>query len=178
MSAVRKEEIVIPMRPADPDEPRMPLEEELFKPPFWGKHTHSQEDLQGIWSRIWRAFKSRRLCEGFLHYNKCYSLEVWCSAFEYVRRSKDELENINYVRTIADNYVVNGTPSQLDEERMKEVEARAIAAAQLANATAARSSTPEDDPDIVAFAKRGRPTPTVDLANNPVAQRIKNRNRG
>lgn len=189
MSAVRKEEIYrfpepepTPAPPQEPEpvEPQFTPIEEMFCPPHWGKYEHSEDDLRKMWVRIWKCFKSRRLCEEFILNNKAHSLEVWCSAFETVRATKDgKFEHIRYVKKIADNYLVNETPAQQAEREAKEVEAKVNAKLEQARLKAERSGvTDPEDPDVVAFRRRSTPSPIADMADSPMAQRIKNRNRG
>jgi hypothetical protein len=179
MSAVRKPENpdVIPMRPVEPapDEPRFTTEAEMFEPPFWGKHDHSEADLRVMWSRIWRCFKSAELCKGFMKYNKVHTLERWSAAFEQVRIMKDDnFKYIRYVKKIADRYEIEGTPAEIARKEAEENQRRL----DMKKQGNVRGMPDADDPDIVAFQKRSKPAPIEDMANHPVTQRIRNRNRG
>lgn len=156
-------------------EPPFTTEAEMFCPPEWGPCTHSEADLRAMWRKIWHAFKNRRLCEGFLQMNKLHSLEVWSAAFETVRQKKDVgFEHIGYVNTIAGSYDVNGTPAQKARKEAEEVQRRL----DMKKQGNVRGMPSPDDPDIVAFTKRSKLPPIEDMANHPVTQRIKNRNRG
>lgn len=173
MSAVRKPD-VIPIRVVEPapDEPRFTPIDEMFCPPMWGKHDHSEADLRTFWSRIWRAFKSRRLCEGFLQMNRLHSLDTWANSFERVRQMKDgKFEIITYVHKIACSFETEGTPGEKAHADMKAVEeklaqkAKRDAQKQEASPvvlkywsdkakTPSIHDIPEDDPDLLAVVRK------------------------
>lgn len=175
MSAVRKEEKIIPIRPVDPDEPRFTPVSEMFVPPMWGKFEHSEEDLRSMWSRIWRCFKSAEMCKGFMFYHKVHSLEIWAAAFETVRQKKDEEFNvIRYVKRIADRYEIDGTPAMIAEREAREQE-RLL---RMKQRGALRAASNADDPTAKVIDKRNKEVPLEDFASHPMTLQFKNRNRG
>jgi hypothetical protein len=106
-------------------EPRMPKPDETWVPYAWGPYEHTADELKMMWSRIWRCFKSRKLCEGYLQHHKAHSVETWCAAFECVRQSKEgKFEHIEYVRKIAGRYEVSETPNQRAEREAREQQER------------------------------------------------------
>jgi hypothetical protein len=156
-------------------EPPFTTEDVMMVPPTWGPHTHSEADLRAMWRKIWHAFKNRRLCEGFLHYNKIHPLDRWRAAFEEARQRMDgDFDNIRYVKRIADTYELKGTPEEIARKEAEENQRRL----DMKKQGNVRGMPDADDPDIVAFQKRSKPAPIEDMANHPVTQRIRNRNRG
>lgn len=106
-------------------EPHFPAPEERWVPPAWGPYEHTEDELRSMWSRIWRCFRSRRLCEGYLQHHKRHKVDTWCAAFEYVRQSKEgEFSSIEYVLKIAGRYEVEGTPNERAEREAKEQQER------------------------------------------------------
>lgn len=172
MTAVPKPEI-LPFPAPEPGEPEFLTEDRMFQPPEWGKYTHSEADLRRMWSRIWRCFKSRRLCEGFIQFNRVHSLEVWCAAFEHVRQSKEKMDYILYVKKVADDYSINGTPAQIAARELAEAEA---AAGKLRNAGKYVVVDP-DSPDVKALEKR-KAAPQSTEENNPMVLKYQKMLRG
>jgi hypothetical protein len=172
MSAVLKPK-TIPIRAVEPlpDEPPFITDAERFYPPVSGKYAHDESELRTMWSRIWRCFRNRRLCEGFLDRCQLHSMEIWAQAFEYVRQRKDPgFEIIAYIDAIAYGFEREGTPEQkaIKKAEMEE---------QARKAVGPQVIDPED-PDIKAFEKRYNTMTQETIAENPVFLRYKNRNRG
>lgn len=106
-------------------EPRFPEPEERWVQPSWGPYEHTEDELRSMWSRIWRCFKSRRLCEGYLQHHKRHAIDTWAAAFEYVRQNKDGVfSSIEYVLKIAGRYEIEGTPNQRAEREAREQQDR------------------------------------------------------
>lgn len=106
-------------------EPRFPEPDERWVAPAWGPYEHTEDDLRMMWPRIWQRFKSRRLCEGYLQHHKKHSIDTWCSAFEYIRQSKEgEFSSIEYVMKVAGSYEVSETPNQRSEREAREQQER------------------------------------------------------
>lgn len=160
MSAVRKPENpdVIPIRAVEPapDEPPFTTEAEMFVPPEWGKYNHCESDLRVFWSRIWRAFKSRRLCEGFLQMNRLHSLDAWAASFEHVRQMKDgKFEIITYVHKIACTFETDGTPGEKAQIDVRNVEAK------LAEKAKREATKQEPSPTVLKYWSDKAKTPSI-----------------
>lgn len=87
---------VEPMCVDEPDEPPFESEQEMFLPPVYGRHTHRESDLRGMWSWLWSRFNDQRMCREFMRYNRQFSLDTWREAV-----AKSKVKNIRYIMAIA-----------------------------------------------------------------------------
>lgn len=171
MSSAAQKVIPFQRPTTDPSEPPFPSVDQMFSPPVWGKYDHDEAWLREMWSRIWRCFKSRKMCEGFVQKNKLLPKNYWIEAFEEVRQGKEKLDHINYVFKIGSTYFQRGTPS---ERAIKTIE----------DARKAAANTPlavleEDDPTRKYWAERGRRKSLDDVPDDdPVVLRMAARLKG
>lgn len=106
-------------------EPRFPEPEERWVAPSWGPYEHSEDELRSMWNRIWRCFKNRRLCEGYLQHHKSHSIDTWCAAFQECKtKNEGEIGSILYVMKIAGKYEVTETPNARAEREAREQQER------------------------------------------------------
>ena len=106
-------------------EPPFPEPEDRWVQPSWGPYEHTEADLRSMWSRIWRSFKSHRLCEGYLQHHKSHSVDTWCAAFQEAKsKGPGEVGSIIYVMKIAGRYEVSETPNQRAEREAREQQER------------------------------------------------------